>query len=66
MTTKEKETKTKPKYPTFEHRNEYFRLAVSNGAIQFIKGEFTPTNESQYKILLDYMNNQPDELRIKR
>ena len=57
-----KETK---KYPTFEHRTPYFRLAVNGGAIQFLKGEFTPVNDAQYKILVEYIDNQPEELRIK-
>lgn len=57
-----KETK---KYPVFEHRTPYFRIAVKGGSIQFLNGEYTPKNDAEYKILVDYMDNQPEELRVK-
>ena len=59
-----KETKTK-KYPVFEHKVPYFRIALGNGAIQFLGGEYTPKNDAEYKILVEYMDNQSDELRMK-
>ena len=58
-----KET-TNQQYPTFEHKNPYFRLSVSMGAMQFLGGKYTPKNENEYKILLEYMDNQPDDVRI--
>lgn len=61
-----KETaKDTKKYPVFEHRTPYFRLAVNGGAIQFLGGEYTPKNDAEYRVLAEYMDNQPEELRMK-
>lgn len=65
MSKETKVTKETKKYPVFEHRTPYFRLAVAGGAIQFIKGEYTPKNDAEYRVLVDYMDNQPEELRMK-
>ena len=65
MAKETKATKEERKYPVFEHRTPYFRLAVSGGALQFLAGEYTPKNDAEYKILVEYMDNQPEELRMK-